>query len=74
MVWEVAVSESDDREIAGMEVAEAERAERNHVVAGEHLDVGSPAFSGQLLKMFLCCCLPVQVLVVDLLRCPVAES
>jgi hypothetical protein len=30
------VSETDDREIAGMEAAEAERAERNHVVAGEH--------------------------------------
>ena len=35
--------------------------------------MGSPAFSGQLLKMFLCCCLPVQVLVVDLLRGLVAE-
>ena len=39
MGWERggAMAGRDDREIAGMEVAEAERAERNHVDAGEHL-------------------------------------
>jgi hypothetical protein len=31
------MSENDEREIAGMELAEAARAGRNHVVAGEHM-------------------------------------